>query len=48
MGVRIDAIGFGNVISDILKSLVRNGGTYSLNDKMDDVEQQFLRIAASD
>jgi hypothetical protein len=48
MGIRIDAIGFGSINPSVLNSLVINGGTYSVNATMDDVEKQFLRIAASD
>jgi hypothetical protein len=48
MGVRIDAVGFGDLNPSVLNSLVRNGGTCSVNSTMDKVEQQFLRIAASD
>jgi hypothetical protein len=48
MGVRIDAVGFGDLNPSVLNSLVRNGGTYSVNTTMNDVEKQFLRIVASD
>jgi hypothetical protein len=48
MSIRMDVVGFGSLNETVLRSLALNGGTFSNETTMDDVEKEFIRIAATD
>jgi hypothetical protein len=47
LGVRLDAVGFGGGRQDVLQQLVTCGGTVTIGQTMNDVQQVFVRIAAT-
>jgi hypothetical protein len=47
LGIRMDAIGFGNAVNERLSNLVICGGQMSIGRTMEDVHVAFRRIAAT-
>jgi uncharacterized protein with von Willebrand factor type A (vWA) domain len=47
LGVRLDAVGVGGSEQNVLRQLVTCGGTVTIGQTMNDVQQVFVRIAAT-
>jgi hypothetical protein len=47
LNIRLDPVGFGKINRDVLTRMASCGGTVSENQTMQEVEQTFIRIAAS-